>query len=311
MKKTERQNGIVHLLRARKKMTANELAAYFEVSERTIYRDIDALSQLRVPIISHEGLGGGYEIDSSYFFPSIKLSEREILMLLMVLKAGEELRVPNMTTDYNLLSGKLINVLSEDEKKQALEVISRIEFDLIRIMPKGYVEDVLEPILEAFWRSCDLQISYYHPKRNTTELRQFSPTKLLFGEGGWYLNGYCHLRQEKRTFRLDRIISITCLKEENRYRDSQLPAPQKDKFKLDTYELILDPALYRIIKEDFYLQDAEIKYLKDTLHLMIRTEHKDEISKLVLCHPEQVTLLKPDYFVEDIKVLAKKIYEKY
>lgn len=104
MKKTERQNGIVHLLRARKKMTANELAAYFEVSERTIYRNIDALSQLRVPIISHEGLGGGYEIDSSYFFPSIKLSEREILMLLMVLKAGEELRVPNMTTDYNLLS---------------------------------------------------------------------------------------------------------------------------------------------------------------------------------------------------------------
>lgn len=125
------------------------------------------------------------------------------------------------------------------------------------------------------------------------------------------MNGYCHLRKEKRTFRLDRIISITCLKEENRYRDSQLPAPQKDKFKLDTYELILDPALYRIIKEDFYLQDAEIKYLKDTLHLMIRTEHKDEISKLVLCHPEQVTLLKPDYFVKEIKVLAKKIYEKY
>ncbi|WP_313344570.1 DeoR family transcriptional regulator [Sedimentibacter sp.] len=45
MKKTERQNGIVHLLRIRRKMTVNELANYFEVSERTIYRDIDALSQ--------------------------------------------------------------------------------------------------------------------------------------------------------------------------------------------------------------------------------------------------------------------------
>jgi predicted DNA-binding transcriptional regulator YafY len=62
MKKVERQNGIVHLLRIRRKMTANELASYFEVSERTIYRDIDALSQLQVPIIAYEGLGGGYEI---------------------------------------------------------------------------------------------------------------------------------------------------------------------------------------------------------------------------------------------------------
>lgn len=60
MKKTERQIGIVHLLRIRRKMNANELASYFEVSERTIYRDIDALSQLRVPIVAYEGLGVGY-----------------------------------------------------------------------------------------------------------------------------------------------------------------------------------------------------------------------------------------------------------
>lgn len=60
MKKTERQIGIVHLLRILRKMNANELASYFEVSERTIYRDIDALSQLRVPIVAYEGLGVGY-----------------------------------------------------------------------------------------------------------------------------------------------------------------------------------------------------------------------------------------------------------
>jgi len=123
MKKTERQNGNTNLLRMRGKMTTKELAAYISMSERTIYRDIDALSQLHVPIISYEGLGGGYEIDSSYFLPSIKLSEQELLMLLMVLKAGEEFRIPNMAADYNLLSGKLLNVLPDEERQKASQAV--------------------------------------------------------------------------------------------------------------------------------------------------------------------------------------------
>jgi predicted DNA-binding transcriptional regulator YafY len=311
MKKTERQNGIIHLLRARKKMTANELAGYFEVSERTIYRDIDALSQLHVPIVSYEGVGGGYEIDPSYFIPSIKLNEKEILILLMLLKAGEEFRIPNMTTDYNLLSGKLINVLSDEERGKAEQVISHIEFDIIRIMPKGYIHDVLTPLLEAFWKSCDLQIDYHHPERDETEHRRFSPVNLFFENGGWYLAGYCHVRQEKRTFRLDRIVSITCLEEENLYLNRPLSLPQNDRFLWHTYELIIDPTLYRVIKDDVYLQNADIKSTNDGLHLTVKTPFKSEICNLVLSHPKQVTALKPEEFLKEIEELSKAIYKKY
>jgi len=311
MKKTERQNGIVHLLRIRKKMTANELASYFEVSERTIYRDIDVLSQLRVPIIAYEGLGGGYEIDPSYFMPSIKLSEQEILMLLMVMKAGEELRIPNMVTDYNLLSSKVINALSDDERQQAAKVLSHIEFDMIRIIPKGYIQDVLKTLLEAFWKSCDLELAYYHPERDETEHRRFSPINLVFEDGGWYVSGYCHLRQEKRTFRLDRIVSMTCLGEENVYMNSQLTLPKHDKFTWYTYELIIDPGLYRIIKDNDYLQHAEVKSIESGLHLTVRTPYKNEIRQLVLSHPEQVTALKPEMFVQEIQKLSELICKKY
>ena len=311
MKKTERQNGIIYLLRMRKKMTAKELADYFDVSERTVYRDIDALSQLHVPIISYEGLGGGYEIDSSYFLPSLKLSEQEILMLLMVLKAGEEFRIPNMATDYNLLNSKLLNVLPDEERQKAAQVISHIDFDILRIIPKGYEDDVLKPILEAFWRSCNLELSYYHPERNTTESRRFSPIELQFGDGGWYISGYCHLRQEKRTFRLDRIVSITCLDEENLYLNSELNLPEHDKFRWNTYELLIDPALYRIIKDDVYLQYAEVQSIESGLHLTVSTPYKDEICKLVLCHPNQVTALKPEEFLEEINKISTDICSKY
>jgi len=311
MKKTERQNGIVHLLRIRRKMTANELANYFEVSERTIYRDIDALSQLRVPIVAYEGLGGGYEIDPSFFMPSIMLSEQEILMMLMVLKAGEELRVPNMTTDYKLLISKVLNALSDEERQKAEQVMSHIEFDIIRIIPKGYILDVITILLEAFRKSCDLLLIYYHPERDETVSRRFSPIKLFFADGGWYVNGYCHMRKAKRTFRLDRIVSLTCLCEENRYMNSQLSLPENDKFKWHTYELIIDPALYRIIKDDVYLQHTETKSIEGGLHLTVNTPYKNEIRQLVLNHPEHVTALKPDEFIQEIKELSQAISKKY
>lgn len=292
-------------------MTAFDLASYFEVSVRTIYRDIDALSQLRVPIIAYEGFGGGYDIDPSYFMPSIKLSEQEILMLLMVLKAGEELRIPNMVKDYNLLTSKIINVLSDDERQKVTQVMSHISFDMIRIMPEGYIQDVLNPLLEAFLRTCDLQIIYYHPEKDKTEDRRFSPIELFFADGAWYVTGYCHLRQSKRTFRIDRILAITCLDDENRYIDRQLSVSEHDKFSWQTYELIIDPALYRIVKENTYLEHTEVKTLKGGLHLTVKTRHKDEILQLVLSHPNQVTALLPEPFVQEIEKISQAICKKY
>lgn len=311
MKKTERQNGIVYLLRTRKKMTAKELASYFEVSERTIYRDIDSLCQLRVPIVSYEGLGGGYEIDASYFLPSIKLSEQEILMLLMVLKAGEELRIPNMVSDYNLLKSKMINTLSEEDRQRVDEIISHIEFSMIRIMPGAYIQDILKPIFDSFSSACDLLLSYYHPERDEIEERRFSPVELFFAEGGWYITGYCHLRQAKRTLRLDRIKSVDCLEEVNRYRDRQLPLSQRDKFRWHTYKLIIAPALYRIIKNDDYLQYTEVKTVEGGLQLTVRTPYKEDILQLVLSHPAEVTVFEPEFFLQEINQISHTICKKY
>lgn len=232
-------------------------------------------------------------------------------MLLMVLKAGEELRIPNMVTDYNLLRSKVLNALSDNERQQAATVLSHIEFDMIRIMPKGYIQDVLKTLLEAFQKSCDLELSYYHPERDETDYRRFSPTKLFFENGGWYITGYCHLRQAMRTFRLDRIVSVTCLEEENVYMNRPLSLPEHDKFTCHTYELIIEPALYRIIKDDDYLQHAEVKPIESGLYVTVRTPYKNELQQLVLCHPEQVTVIKPEIFVQEIKRISKSICKKY
>lgn len=125
------------------------------------------------------------------------------------------------------------------------------------------------------------------------------------------MKGFCHLRQAKRTFRLDRIVSLTCLDEENRYMNSELSIPDQDKFKWFTYELMIDPALYRIIKEDAYLQHAEVKTVENGLHLTVRTPYKSDILQLVVSHPEQVTALKPEAFLQELEALSQAIHKKY
>lgn len=311
MKKNERQNGIVHLLRTRKKMTAADLAAYFEVSERTIYRDIDALSQLKVPIIAYEGLGGGYEIDSTYFMPSIKLNSEEILLMQMVLKAGEQLKIPNMTKAYKLLNAKIENALDGEDRIKAMNVISHVSFEMNRIIPKAYHENVLQFVFDAFWKVCDIDVEYYHPEKNERTWRRFSPMSLSFEEGAWYLRGYCHLRGEARTLRLDRIVSLLCLDERNLHINTLIPKAKSDKFSEHLYELIIDPGLYRTIKDDHYLNNCVVISNTDPVHVKIKTSNKGDLLNLIMTHPNQVTAISPEWFLDEITVLCKNLNRKY
>ena len=310
MKKTERLNGVIFALKERGKLTAKELSNIFEVSERTIYRDIDALSQLKVPIVVHEGLYGGYEIDHTYFIPSIQLSEEEIIMLLMVLKAGEKLKIPNLTAEFQLLKSKIMNTLSNHEQGPMNELFDRFDVHMSRIEPTSYINRVLKPILTALKDSLNLMIAYYNPEMHVTKTRKVSPHHLFYSEGGWYLSGHCHLRNQLRTFRLDRIKEIELLDEANVHKNSKVKS-KLNKFDEITYDLEIDASLFRIIKEDDYMTQRSIKYNNETINLTVTTKYESSITHLVLNHPNRVTLLGPIEYVNKIKQKIQTLAKKY
>ena len=99
--------------------------------------------------------------------------------------------------------------------------------------------------------------------------------------------------------------------EENQFIYRELPVPEHDKFRWNTYELLIDPSLYRIIKDDAYLQNAMTRSIGSKIHLTVRTPYKDEICRLVLCHPEKVTALRPEEFMEETKQLSNALSAKY
>ncbi|QVK17607.1 YafY family transcriptional regulator [Mycoplasmatota bacterium] len=312
MKKIERLSGIIYALKENKKMTAKELAATFEVSERTIYRDIDALSQLKVPIVAFEGFEGGYKIDENYFLPSLPLEQNEILYLLICLRSGEVLRVPNMQGSFESLKYKLLNILDDDIKRKFSTTLSRIILEMNRIIPDSYCDNLFHKIIESFIDYKDLIITYYTPKNDEYIKRRVTPYILAYDSGGWYLNGYCHIRETKRCFRLDRIKEIEVSNEDyDQYIVDEYMINLKSDKKDFKIKIVMDKKLYETVKNDDYFFRAQTKNMKDKIELDIYTNNIDFFVSFAIKNCDKATIIEPVECIDKIKQLCSNILEKY
>jgi len=312
MKKMERLVGIIYALQEGKKLTAKEISDIFEVSERTIYRDIDALSQLNVPIKAFEGFGGGYEIDEKYFVPSIAFSENEILYLLICLELGEIIKVPNMQEDYKSLRYKLLNILDSETKEKYMKLLSRIFFEVNKICINDYKQDIIKNIIQSFINYRDLIIEYYTPKKDECLKRKITPYDLCFDSGGWYITAYCHLRKSKRVFRLDRIESIEI--SEDTYSPLIIDEYLKNLNKREDNHIVLlemDKLLYETMKNDDVFMKSEKKVCGDKVELKIAANSFDKIINLAIWNSEQVKIIEPKECIDKLKGICEKVYSKY
>jgi len=310
LKKAERLNGVIFSLNERGRLTAKQLSEIFEVSERTIYRDIDALSQLKVPIISYDGLNGGYEIEDDYFIPSIKLNENEAVMLLMILKLGSDINFPNYKSDYELLRSKIINTLKKSERSDAEKLIERLSFNVSNINPENYSEGVFNAIVTAIINKRQLQFVYYSPASDRSVKRKVSSQELFFDDGGWYLAAHCHLREEKRVFRLDRISDILVLEDLNEHMDDVILS-STDKFRSCMYTLEIDKSLYRVLKDNDYFNESKILKDDEFMLIEVRTILENEITNIVLENPNAITVLGPSQYVAKITGIVDQLKNKY
>lgn len=311
MKKTERLQMIVMLLKQNRRMSAKDLAESLEISLRTIYRDVDALSQMNIPIVAFEGLHGGYEIDSSYFIPTIKLCDKEILILMLLLKVSKKINLPDFKESITVLEAKLRNACHGPGKKYE-GILDKITFDLQYIYTNSYLEGVFEDILKAFHENVKIQIEYFVPLKNDLSTRIISPLHLSYSEGCWYLDGFCHLRKQKRTFRLDRIRSIKVTEEEididlyKKYLDKAFDEP------MFLLEFEIDRDMYSLIKDDREMKNSVITGVTGNDYV-IKTETNNRVyfETLAFRNITQVTIRKPDFFIEIIKEKIVKANQKY
>lgn len=312
MKKIDRLMGIIYALKENNKLTAKEMADMFEVSERTIYRDIDVLSQLKVPVISYEGFNGGYEIDDKYFIPSVAFNENEILYLLICLKIGEIIKVPNMHNDYESLKYKLLNILEDDTKEHYTKMLERIVFNIDYITLGEYRNDIKDIVLQSFYEYRDIVIEYHRPRKNETFETRITPYVLAYSSGGWYIYGYCHLKKENRFFRIDRIKDIKLSEEihEKAFVDNYFNGTDKEN---DYIEIVLEMEknLYETMKNDRIFINSDKIECGNKVEIQLKTDEIHKIMEIATRNYQKVRIIEPKFLIDNLKEMSREILNKY
>lgn len=204
MNRLTRITAILIQLQSKRIVTAKEIAERFEISLRTVYRDIKTLQDAGVPIGSENGVG--YFIVDGYRLPPISLTEEEANALIIV----EELikKQGDKSIDKNLNSIIIkVKATLRSFQKDDIELLSSRTFSLHN---QNYTESSwLAEIQKSILRKQILEINYHSISKEQRTIREIEPLSVYLTSQSWVVIAFCHLRNDLREFRLDKIIKLT------------------------------------------------------------------------------------------------------
>ncbi|MEK4299447.1 YafY family protein [Oceanobacillus sp. FSL W8-0428] len=200
MSKTKRLIEIMITVNAKRKFTARELAEEFNVSYRTILRDLDELSELGVPLYSEVGADGGYYVLNERMLPPVLLKESEAIALYFAFHSLQFLGALPFETEVGYVLKKLYNYLPGDAKLRINTMKDRIVFwNPSRVQTANELDIILNAAVDQ-----SIVTIQYDSQKGIKE-RMIQPIGLYSHNGFWYCPAYCFLREEIRLFRADRI----------------------------------------------------------------------------------------------------------
>ncbi|WP_109300910.1 YafY family protein [Aquimarina sp. AU474] len=202
MKRLHRLTAILVKLQSKKIVQAAELADKFEVSLRTIYRDMQALTDAGVPIGAEAGTG--YFLVDGYSLPPVMFTEKEANALLTASKIIETNNDQSLINEYQEAIDKVIAVLKTTQKKK-LEILEQRIFTYNRTAV--YPSNSLSIIQQAITDFRVLEIQYTTALKESSK-RLIEPLGVYFTNNTWILIAYCRLRKDYREFRTDRIANL-------------------------------------------------------------------------------------------------------
>lgn len=262
--KVDRLVSIIMILLDKKRIGAQALADMFEVSPRTIYRDVDAINMAGIPVRSTSGVGGGFEIMPEYKVDKKVFSADDLSALLMGLSS-----LSGMVRGDELVHAlaKVRSFIPADRAKDIELKANQINIDLSLWMGNGNIQSNLEIIKAAMQESRLLTFEYIAHHGNKTA-RTAEPYQLVLKSSHWYLQGYCHKREAYRLFRLSRMSNLQMQEETFTPRKYQKPQLDFDniltnmqtKIKIRIHKSVMDRVLDFCAYEDF-LPDGDAHYI--------------------------------------------------
>ena len=287
---------IVYILLQKKKTTAKELADRFEVSTRTIYRDIETLSTANIPIYASKGKDGGIGLLDEYVLNKTILSEEEQNQILFALQGMKKVKgqdEKDILEKLSILFNKKIN-------------------DWIKIDFSNWgniQEERFDIIKSAILNKQLVQFIYYNSNGEESK-RIVEPLQIWFKDKSWYLISYCKLKQDYRIFKIARIKEVKMLQE---HFERELPKEEekeKHNFKMIELELEINKAMtYRVYDE---FESKEITKKQDgNFIIKVKYPENEWVYGYILSFGEYAKVLNPGYAENIIKDKLQRTLKNY
>lgn len=299
--KIDRQIGILSILLQKDTVTAPDLAEQFEVSRRTINRDIEDLCKAGIPIVTRQGVNGGISIMEQYKMDRTLLTNAEMQDILAGLRSLDSV---NGTNRY----GKLMEKLSAGSSD------FMVGNQLVLIDLSSWYKDALAPKIElirtAIEQARELEFVYYSPKGES--VRCIEPYYLIFRWSSWYVWGWCKKRKDFRLFKLNRMDKTQMSEQLFAKRKPPLPDLSNERIFPGTIKIraLFEKEMKWRLVEEFgpycFEEQSEGK-------LLFQADYTDKEAAIswLLTFGDKVELLEPLEIREEIADIAKRIQERY
>lgn len=203
---TTRLLTILELLQSYKQMSGSELARRLDVNIRTIRRYIVMLQDMGIPVEAERGPEGAYQLQRGYKLPPLMFNDAEAVALTLGLIAMREFRFPVDVAAVEGALAKTERVLPESLLHQVRGLQESIVFNVTT--PPALLQNGFLSLLSSAAQQRKRVFLSYRSWGGDDSEREYDPYGIVFNEGYWYTAGYCHLRHDLRTFRLDRITAL-------------------------------------------------------------------------------------------------------
>ncbi len=284
---------ILYYLLDKGRATAPELAEKFEVSVRTIYRDVDAMSSAGIPIYVTTGRNGGIQFLDDYVLDKSFFSDSEKLEILSGLQSLSAVQYPEVDTILKKIGAVFQTRLTD-----------WIDVDFSRWGSVAENENRLFRLLkQAIFENCEITFDYYNSSRDSGK-RNVYPYKLVYKDKAWYLYAFCLLRNENRLFRLSRMKNLFLTevhferKTDIHQFHSVFPMPEEIGELIDLeLEFALDVG-YRLFDT---LDDAAITEHENGYTVKLTLPENNWLYDFLMSFGDRVTIIQPESVRQSLK----------
>jgi predicted DNA-binding transcriptional regulator YafY len=315
MNRIDRLHAILTHLQSKKKVTAQDIADRFNISLRTVYRDVKALEESGVPVIGEAGIG--YSVMEGYRLPPVMFTQEEASALIMGAKLAEKFTDHSVRKHFDGALYKIKAVLRGTDKDYVEKLTSHIHITERKFAPgeeagQQHLSNIQHAIVH---RKC-IRIHYKSTYKEETTVRIVEPIGLYYYSNSWHLISWCKLRKDYRDFRVDKITSLTitddCFDAGTHPSLKEYIDTIQNKAQLKEAVVIFDKEVARQITTfKYYFGFVSEEEYGDRVKMKFLTTCLDSFGRWLISYTNAVTIVSPDALHEKMVRYAEELNNHY